>query len=206
MKDDVRLRFLRELSTSLDVEKATSRVGISKSQAKAILNKVATLFGGGDVSDGGDNGVHRVAREGADVLHLYTDGASRGNPGQAGAGVVIINGAGDVVKRLGKYLGVTTNNVAEYEALILGLESASEMGGRKIAIFADSELMVKQVKGEYRVKNSGLLPLYRKVSALLKHFEKYKITHVVRSKNSAADELANIAIDKAPLRQGMRKR
>lgn len=102
-----------------------------------------------------------------------------------------------MVKRLGKYLGVATNNVAEYEALILGLESASEMGGRTIAIFADSELMVKQVKGEYRVKNSGLLPLYRRVCALLKDFEKYKITHIVRSKNSAADELANIAIDKA---------
>ena len=111
-----------------------------------------------------------------------------------------MNGGGEVVKRTGKYLGVTTNNVAEYEALILGLENASEMGGRTIAIFADSELMVKQVKGEYRVKNSGLVPLYRRVCTLLKGFEKYDITHIVRSKNGEADELANMAIDKASAR------
>ncbi|MCP3677578.1 MAG: ribonuclease HI family protein [Deltaproteobacteria bacterium] len=172
-----------------------ARAGISKSQTRAILQEATrALRGSGDSQVGGQVGV--------DVLHLYTDGASRGNPGQAGAGVVIMNGEGEVVKRSGKYLGVTTNNVAEYEALILGLENASEMGGRTIAIFADSELMVKQVKGEYRVKNSGLIPLYRRVCTLLRGFENYDITHIVRSKNGEADELANIAIDKASAQHG----
>ncbi len=190
VKGDVTFRFLRELSQSLDIDQAMARAGISKSQTRAILQEAASraLRGSGS------------SQVGVDVLHLYTDGASRGNPGQAGAGVVIMNGGGEVVKRTGKYLGVTTNNVAEYEALILGLENASEMGGRTIAIFADSELMVKQVKGEYRVKNSGLVPLYRRVCTLLRGFEKYDITHIVRSKNGEADELANMAIDKASAR------
>jgi ribonuclease HI len=193
VKGDVTFRFLRELSQSLDIDQAMLRAGISKPQTRAILQEAArALRGSGSSQVGGQVGV--------DVLHLYTDGASRGNPGQAGAGVVIMNGGGEVVKRTGKYLGVTTNNVAEYEALILGLENASEMGGRTIAIFADSELMVKQVKGEYRVKNSGLVPLYRRVCTLLRGFEKYDITHIVRSKNGEADELANMAIDKASAR------
>jgi len=188
VKDDAVHRFLRELSEDLDLERAMKRTGVTKPQARALLKKAATAFPGTIPSC--------IPSEGkVGLLHLYTDGASRGNPGRAGAGVVIRDGQGKTVKTAVKYLGVATNNVAEYEALILALEKAREMGGPPIAIFSDSELMVKQIRGEYGVKNSNLIPLYRKACTLLKGFERYKITHIVRSKNSEADELANRAID-----------
>jgi len=190
VKDDAVHLFLRELSENLDLERAMKRTGVTKPQARELLKKAAAAFPGTvpSCTPSGGNGA---------LLHLYTDGASRGNPGRAGAGVVIKNGQGITVKRLVKYLGVATNNVAEYEALLLALEKAREMGSPRIAIFADSELMVKQIRGEYGVKNRNLIPLYRKASTLLRGFEGYEINHIVRSKNSEADELANQAIDGA---------
>lgn len=128
-------------------------------------------------------------------LRVFSDGAARGNPGPAGAGAVIESADGRVLARLGRYLGRATNNQAEYQGLILGLEHALEMGAREVEVFADSELLVRQLRGEYRVRNEGLLPLWREAKGLLDRFEGFRLTHIPREKNVEADEMSNRAID-----------
>lgn len=126
---------------------------------------------------------------------LYTDGASRGNPGAAGAGAVLIDGDGTVVATAKKFLGVCTNNEAEYRALILGLEEALRRKIRRLRICLDSELIVRQIEGAYRVKNKNLQGLMKEVRKLLSFLDGYTVAHVERNLNSAADRLANQAID-----------
>ena len=128
-------------------------------------------------------------------LIAYTDGASRGNPGQAGIGVAIYNEKNEKLKSISQYIGEATNNVAEYKALISALQASQELGAEEIEVFTDSELMVKQIKGEYRVKNEGLKPLFNEAKELIKTFTTVKVTHVRRELNKEADKLANIAID-----------
>lgn len=126
----------------------------------------------------------------------YSDGAARGNPGPAGAGGEIRNSSGDTLAEISEYLGETTNNVAEYKALILTLERALQYAPSEIDIHADSELLVKQLNGEYKVKNEGLKPLFERVKQLLSGVKKATVKHVYRSVNARADELANEAIDR----------
>jgi ribonuclease HI len=130
-------------------------------------------------------------------LSLFTDGACRGNPGQGGAGAVLIGGDGEVVGTAKKFLGHCTNNIAEYRALILGLETALERSAPAISIYLDSELLVRQIQGIYRVKNPDLKPLMLEIRDLLDRFDTWKIEHVPRSKNALADKLANESIDEA---------
>jgi len=125
---------------------------------------------------------------------LRTDGGARGNPGPAGAGFVV-EVDGDIACRGGRYLGVATNNVAEYEAMIWGLENVRALGFRDVKVFADSELLVKQVNGHYKVKNAGLKPLFVRVLALLRTFDSFEVVHVRREDNCAADAMANEAMD-----------
>ncbi|MBN2282632.1 MAG: ribonuclease HI family protein [Deltaproteobacteria bacterium] len=132
-----------------------------------------------------------------EIFNLYSDGASRGNPGDAGVGVIIYDGAGDMVVTAKRYLGTCTNNEAEYRALILGLEEALKRGMRTLNIFLDSELLVRQINGQYRVKNSNLQVLMQEVRKLLSFLDTYSVEHVRREKNTAADRLANEAIDEA---------
>jgi ribonuclease HI len=129
------------------------------------------------------------------TLYLFTDGASRGNPGEAGAGIAILDDKGNEVVATGKYLGQCTNNEAEYRALLFGLAKCGEFGKGKIKIHLDSELIVKQILGTYRVKHPNLTPLFLKTMQILSEFASYSVTHVRREKNSRADELANRAID-----------
>ena len=126
---------------------------------------------------------------------LRTDGGARGNPGPAGAGFVLEDSSGEVVRSGGRYLGCQTNNVAEYEALIWGLENVAALGFSDVTVFADSELLVKQVNGAYRVKNEGLKPLFARVVVLLKGFSGSRIEHVRREQNAQADAMANEAMD-----------
>jgi ribonuclease HI len=128
-------------------------------------------------------------------LTIHADGAARGNPGPAGAGAVLTDMQGKIVKEVCRYLGETTNNQAEYQALIIGLKEAKDLGALRVSIFADSELMVRQIKGEYKVKNGGLKPLFQEVMGMLRHFGGYHIEHIPREKNKRADQLANLAID-----------
>ena len=126
---------------------------------------------------------------------LYTDGAARGNPGPAGAGAYICTEDGKVVAEIAEYLGETTNNVAEYQGLLFGLRKLLELGAQEVEVRADSELMVKQLNGLYRVKHPNLIPLYREAKALLGKISSYKIRHIRREMNEDADRLSNQAID-----------
>lgn len=125
---------------------------------------------------------------------LRTDGGSRGNPGPAGAGFVL-EVDGERVCEGGRYLGIQTNNVAEYEALIWGLENAQALGIAELTVCADSELLVHQVNGKYRVKNQGLKPLFARATQLLRSFRRVNVTHVRREANVEADRMANLAMD-----------
>jgi ribonuclease HI len=126
---------------------------------------------------------------------VFTDGAARGNPGPAGAGVCIREPSGAVIAERWRYLGEVTNNVAEYRALLLGLEEAREMGARHVEIRSDSELVVRQMRGEYRVRNSALRELYDRALTLEQAFDSVEYVHLRREKNRDADRLANRAID-----------
>jgi ribonuclease HI len=131
----------------------------------------------------------------AQALRVFSDGAARGNPGPAGAGAVITDAKGNVLARLGHYLGRQTNNVAEYQGLLLGLRRAQEMGAREVDVRADSQLMIRQLKGEYAVRNAALKPLHAEALRLLRAFARFELTHVPREQNALADEMSNRAID-----------
>jgi ribonuclease HI len=131
------------------------------------------------------------------ALNLYTDGACRGNPGQGGAGAVLMDEDGNIFATAKYSLGLCTNNIAEYKALILGMEEALKRQCRHLNIFLDSELVVNQINGTYRVKNDNLKVLMRDVRKLLSYFDSYTVEHVDRSRNHIADRLANEAIDEA---------
>jgi ribonuclease HI len=126
---------------------------------------------------------------------LFADGGSRGNPGPAASGAVLLDPNGDLVEEIGAYLGVATNNVAEWTALVLGLEAAAKRGIRRLAVRLDSELVVKQLRGEYRVKHAGLQPLHRRAQQLLRRFAEVEIRHVPRKQNALADRLVNRLLD-----------
>jgi len=128
-------------------------------------------------------------------LTIYTDGASRGNPGRSSIGAVISDDKGNTLATISKRIGLATNNQAEYRAVIAALEKAVKMGATNADIRLDSELVVKQLNGRYRVKNIALKPLYEKATGLLSSLERYRISHVPRSRNAAADKLANMALD-----------
>jgi len=126
----------------------------------------------------------------------YTDGGARGNPGPAGYGVVIQDETGRKVAGLSQYLGHQTNNVAEYQGLIAALEYAAEHRPRALKVISDSELLVKQIRGEYKVKNPTLQDLHARAKQLIRQLEWFSIQHVLRAKNAEADRLANEAMDK----------
>lgn len=136
---------------------------------------------------------------------IYFDGASKGNPGKAGAGVWIKNKDGDEVARISRYLGEKTNNEAEYLALLLGLREAKKRGSNSVHIFTDSELVEKQIKGIYRVRDLDLKELHKKVIRILKEFSSFVIEFIPREKNREADFLANQAIRKRVLKEAAEK-
>jgi ribonuclease HI len=131
-----------------------------------------------------------------DRLIIYIDGASRGNPGRAGAGIWITNGEGKKISEVSRYLGHKTNNEAEYWALLLGLREAKRLGGEALQIFTDSELVERQIKGVYRVKDLDLKALHKTVIENLKTFSSFEIESIPREENKEADRLANQAIQR----------
>lgn len=135
-------------------------------------------------------------------IRMYTDGGARGNPGPAATGVVLIElddsgQEGDVVAAFGVYLGETTNNQAEYQAIIHGLQKAKELGYNMVDARMDSELAVKQLNGEYRVKNQALAQRVLEIHNLKQSFREVRFSHVRRAQNAAADAQVNKAIDEA---------
>ena len=136
------------------------------------------------------------------TVHAYTDGAARGNPGESGIGVVLKNEHGAIITKVWGYIGEATNNVAEYQALIACLKNAAKTKCSRLVVHSDSELMVRQMLGEYKVKNPDLKLMFRKVHKLLAKapFE-FEIKHVPREVNKEADQLANLGIDsRKPIR------
>ena len=132
-----------------------------------------------------------------EIVRVHCDGACRGNPGPSSAGAALFDGInGGELARVSRYLGVGTNNQAEYQALILGLEEAARLGARRVDIFADSQLLVRQLLGEYRVKNPQIQQLFGQAVRLLNRFESWRAQHVPREQNALADQLANEALDK----------
>jgi probable phosphoglycerate mutase len=133
------------------------------------------------------------------AINWYTahcDGGARGNPGPAGYGAVIEDGSGRVVARLSRFLGVQTNNYAEYSGLLAVLKWALENGAKRLRVVSDSELMVKQMKGVYQVKSPGLVPLWQEAKRLSARLDGFEMRHTLRGGNKEADQLANDAMDK----------
>ena len=128
-------------------------------------------------------------------LRIHTDGGSRGNPGPAAAGVLITNKQGKTLFARGYFLGKTTNNVAEYEGVLRSLSGAAKLGGAELEIFCDSELLVKQINGEYKVKSAKLKPIHSKIMRQLAEFNHTIVQHVYRQDNEDADALVNAALD-----------
>jgi ribonuclease HI len=130
-------------------------------------------------------------------LVVHVDGGARGNPGPAAIGVVLSDPDGAVVEQLGEPIGETTNNVAEYRALLRGLERARALGADDVEVVGDSELVAKQINGQYKVKHAGLKPLYAEALQALAGFVRWQVRTVPRAQNAAADALVNAALDAA---------
>jgi len=169
--------------------------GLKRDRVERLLEKVAEMVEvvGGDGTPELANtvGLPKNLRR----IRVYSDGAARGNPGPAGAGAVLVEPSGAVVERVGKYLGTQTNNFAEYMGLILGLQRARALGVSEVEVFADNELMIRQLSGRYQVKSPSLRPLYEQAVQLLNEFSRFKLVHVPRQMNAAADEMSTKAID-----------
>jgi probable phosphoglycerate mutase len=131
-----------------------------------------------------------------DWFTAHCDGGSRGNPGPAGYGAVVENPQGQVVARLNHFLGTQTNNYAEYSGLLAVLQWALENGAKQLRVISDSELMVKQMKGQYRVKSPVLVPLYQEAKRMAARLDRFEMRHTLRGGNKEADQLANEAMDK----------
>ena len=134
-------------------------------------------------------------KKAANRVLLFTDGASKGNPGPAGAGWIIQDESGEALGKGGAFLGRRTNNEAEYEAVIRGLHACLEAGANEVWLRSDSELLVKQINGTYRVKEERLQALYHQAREMLQKFRRFEVKHVPREQNSAADAQANHAIE-----------
>jgi ribonuclease HI len=131
----------------------------------------------------------------AERVVVHVDGGARGNPGPAGIAAVVSDPSGGVLREESRRIGEATNNVAEYRAVLLGLELARELGARGVELVNDSELVARQIGGQYRVKHEGLRPLHREVMAALRGFDSWSVRTVPRSQNARADALVNRALD-----------
>lgn len=128
-------------------------------------------------------------------ITIFTDGGARGNPGPAGIGALLLDDKGNALSEISEYIGETTNNQAEYQAVIAGMKKAVELGCDEAEFFMDSELVVKQLNREYKVKNADLAPLFLKIHNLSQSFKNVSFCHIRREQNTVADKLANLAMD-----------
>lgn len=140
-------------------------------------------------------GTEEAPAAAAGALVVHVDGGARGNPGPAAIGVVIARPGGEVVEELAERIGVATNNVAEYRALLRGLERAASLGAREVDVVNDSELVARQLTGVYKVKHPAMRPLYEAARSALEGFDRWAIRSVPRAENARADALVNEALD-----------
>lgn len=188
--------LLEALARTLSLAAARRELGLSETQARALLQQAAAAFPARAAVSGGkppaELPLPAVAPTGR--VRIHCDGASRGNPGPAAAGLVVITPDG-AQEPLGEVLGTMTNNQAEYRALLLGLRLCVERGYRDVEFLLDSELVVRQLNGQYKVKNADLLPLWREADRLRRSLPSCTIRHVPREQNAGADAAANAALD-----------
>jgi ribonuclease HI len=181
------------------LERLAARLDLSEPE-RAALHEAAAYFRATQSDGSGERSAASRPSSSPDGSQtpeaiLWSDGAARGNPGPAGAGAVLKRPNGEVLAEVSGFLGHTTNNVAEYKALLMGLDRALNLGIRRIEVRADSELLIKQLRGEYRVKDEKLKLLFAEAKALLARFASTKLLHVRREQNADADRLANAGID-----------
>jgi ribonuclease HI len=182
--DRLRAQALQTLAETLDVEATLARVpGLTRDTLRAMISDA--VAGPADPSPAGK----------AQSVIAHTDGACRGNPGRSGAGVLITTEDGREIARISRYLGRMTNNMAEYTALLLALKEAKHAGADSITVKSDSELLVRQINGQYKVKNETLRIMHQSAMDLLRGFKRWKVMHVRREQNQEADLLANQALD-----------
>jgi ribonuclease HI len=181
---------LEALAGSLDADSVIEQFpGLDRETLAALVAEAAAKMPGGVKG--------KAAGRGKEKLIAYVDGAARGNPGEAGAGVVFKDASEEVVEKLSQYLGQATNNMAEYKALLLALKRAGELGATSLQVYSDSELLVHQINGRYRVRVPHLQKLCQEAIRLIRGFRSVNISHIPREKNAEADEQANIAIDQS---------
>ena len=187
-------QLLLALAEHDSLESACAALGIGKDTARRLLRGAAKQLAGATDSEP-KHTVRATSPGQVRRVRVFSDGAARGNPGLAGAGAVVLDEKGNVLARLGRFLGRQTNNVAEYEGLLLGLRRARAMGAREVEVRADSQLLIRQLEGSYAVKNEALRRLHAEALALLRFFDKVELIHVPREENALADEMSNRAID-----------
>lgn len=205
--------FVRAIAAGRTWKEAAGDAGLSEERAAAFLESVATFAGsvtapmefglpkegdggspgggdGGSPGGGDNNSATAASRQPYTEVVIYTDGASRGNPGPSGAGGVILTPDGETIEEFREHLGRTTNNVAEYEAVRIGLARALALGARRVTVRLDSELVSNQLSGRYKVKDTKLIDRYLKVGQLLSRLDSVKFETIPREKNGRADRLA----------------
>jgi ribonuclease HI len=194
-------RFIRAIAAGHTWQEAAHDAGIAEERAAAFLESVAGFAGSvtgpmefglpedGGAATSGAGGDAAPRQLHAEVV-IYTDGASKGNPGPSGAGGVILTPEGETIEEFREHLGRTTNNVAEYEAVRIGLARALALGARRVTVRLDSELVSNQLSGRYRVKDTKLIDRYLEVGQLLSRLDSVKFETIPREKNTRADRLA----------------
>jgi ribonuclease HI len=197
--------LLEALAVSLEGGEVLARFpGLSRDELRQIVREAARLFPSRAVHVGpAGHGAHAAGAHAAaaqrrwpEVVVAHVDGAARGNPGDAGAGVLLSDEAGEPLERIARYLGRATNNTAEYQALLVALGRAREAGVRHLKVFSDSELLVNQVNGRYRTSAPHLQRYLQEAIRLMREIGRVDVRHVRREQNAEADALANEAIDK----------
>lgn len=184
------VEVLERLERGETLHDALKAAGVSPAAAKTVLAAAGRELkrSSGAVRPGAE-------RAGADVIIAYSDGGSRGNPGEAAAAVILCDAGGEELLREAKRIGRATNNVAEYEAAILALELSTQLGARRVVLRVDSELVSRQVEGRYKVKHPDLKPYHARLRELAESFASFTIEHIPRSKNLEADKLVNAILD-----------
>ena len=182
--------LIRSLIDGATLDEAAETAGLQASRARSFLESVARFAGavGADVAFGTPTAAPE--RGSFPELVLHTDGASLGNPGPSGAGGVIETPAGETLEEFHEHLGNATNNIAEYEAVRIGLAKAIEYGARRVRVFLDSELVANQLRGRYKIKNPGLLDAYLRVERLMRDLDDIVFETIPREENKRADRLA----------------
>ncbi|MEE9268684.1 MAG: ribonuclease HI family protein [Candidatus Krumholzibacteria bacterium] len=185
---DPLIGLLQALQDGAGIDGALQRAGLDAASALDLLDSLKERVAACTVRSSG-----AAPRPGR--LIAYSDGASRGNPGPAACAVIVTDGAGEELLRRSKRLGVATNNVAEYQGVRLALELFKELGADDVVVKLDSELVVKQLNNEFKVKHPSLKPLFEQTRALMREISAVKIQYIPRAENKAADRLANDALD-----------